>query len=77
MPLRESNPRVQVRLHQRPEHGSARKRQGAIFGPVSSLDALNSTVDKFAAEIGVTDHALPVRRRVGHPALHPRDRLLG
>jgi 3-dehydroquinate dehydratase-2 len=34
--------------------GQLGKRDGALFGPVSSLDHLNSMVDKFAAEIGVT-----------------------
>ena len=54
MPLRDSTHEYKFAFIDGPNMGQLGKREGAIFGPVSSLDQLNGMVDKFAAEIGVT-----------------------
>lgn len=54
MPLRDSNREYRFAFIDGPNMGQLGKREGAIFGPVSSLEHLNSMVDDFAAEIGVT-----------------------
>jgi 3-dehydroquinate dehydratase-2 len=54
MPLRDSTREYKFAFINGPNMGQLGKREGAIFGPVSSLDQLNGMVDKFAAEIGVT-----------------------
>lgn len=54
MPLRDSTNEYKFAFINGPNMGQLGKREGAIFGPVSSLDQLNGMVDKFAAEIGVT-----------------------
>jgi 3-dehydroquinate dehydratase-2 len=54
MPLRDSNREYKFAFINGPNMGQLGKREGAIFGPVSSLEQLNGMVDKFAAEIGVS-----------------------
>ena len=54
MPLRDSTREYKFAFINGPNMGQLGKREGAIFGPVSSLDQLNGMVDKFAAEIGVS-----------------------
>lgn len=53
MPLRESNREHKFAFINGPNMGQLGKRDAGLFGPVSSLESLNSTVDKFAAEINV------------------------
>ncbi len=54
MPLRDATTTWKFAFINGPNMGQLGRREGAIFGPVSSLDHLNSMVDDFAAEIGVT-----------------------
>lgn len=54
MPLRESTREYKFAFINGPNMGQLGKRDGALFGPVSSLEQLNGMVDKFAAEIGVS-----------------------
>lgn len=54
MPLRESTREHKFAFINGPNMGRLGKREAAFYGPVTSLEALNSMVDKFAAEIGVT-----------------------
>lgn len=54
MPLRESTVEHKFAFINGPNMGQLGRREGAIFGPVSSLESLNSMVDKFAAEVGVS-----------------------
>ncbi len=54
MPLRDSTRELKFAFVQGPNMGQLGKRQGAIFGPVSSLEHLNSMVDDFAKDINVS-----------------------
>lgn len=53
MSLRDSDREYHFAFIDGPNMGQLGKREGAIFGPVQSLDHLNSMVDDFAADIGV------------------------
>jgi 3-dehydroquinate dehydratase-2 len=54
MPLRDSTRQYRFAFINGPNMGQLGKREGAIFGPVSSLEQLNGMVDDFASEIGVS-----------------------
>jgi 3-dehydroquinate dehydratase-2 len=54
MPLRQSTREYKFAFIDGPNMGQLGQREGAIFGPVSSLKHLHSMVDDFAAEIGVS-----------------------
>lgn len=54
MTLRDSTREHKFAFINGPNMGQLGQREGAIFGPVSSLESLNSMVDDFAAKIGVS-----------------------
>lgn len=54
MPLREASRQYKFAFVNGPNMGQLGKREGAIFGPVSSLEHLNKMVDDFATDIGVS-----------------------
>lgn len=54
MPLRESTQELKFAFINGPNMGQLGKRNAGLFGPVSSLESLNTMVDKFAAELNVS-----------------------